>query len=102
MADFNKAGWQDVEHEAPDELGRLQRHSLDPVIVLGVPPAKSDLPVFHPEQATVGDGHAVRVAGQIPEHMVWSTKGRLGMDYPLDTLQLAHQGVKAGGLSKGK
>jgi hypothetical protein len=29
MADFDKAGRQNVEQKAPDELGSLQRHGHD-------------------------------------------------------------------------
>src|SRR5271169_1399935 len=100
MSDFDKAEWQNVEQKASDELYRIQRHDLNPIAVLGVPPLKSDLTVFEAQQPAVGDGHAVRVAGQILQYIFRPAERWFRIDHPLDTFQLSQQGVKAGELAK--
>jgi len=64
VADAMKAAWQNVGEEAADELMRFKRHGLvalaafDPVVFV----FEGDAFIIHRNQATVGDGDAVRVA----------------------------------------
>jgi len=43
----------------------------------------------------VGDGHAMRLAGQVLEHVFWPAEWRLGINHPVLTEQLAQKAVKA-------
>ena len=43
VADLDKAGRQDMEQEATDELHRIELHDLAVVVMLGVAPAKTHL-----------------------------------------------------------
>src|SRR5947209_2440315 len=45
-----------------------------------------------PEQAVVGDGDAVSVAGQIVKDVFWSAEGGLGIDDPVLLKQSAQKG----------
>jgi len=51
------------------------------VLVSGVAPTESNLLVGQRDQAMVGDGHAVRVAAQILEHIVRAPEGWFGVDH---------------------
>jgi hypothetical protein len=44
---------------------------------------KGNLAIFKCQQAVIGDGHAVRVATEIGQHLLRARKGRLGIDVPL-------------------
>src|ERR1700678_2109106 len=94
VADLDQAGGQDMEQEAADELDSFEAHDAVPVAMPGVPPAEAHLSVFEAEQPSVGDGDAMRVAGQILQHMFRSSEGRLGVDHPLCSAQGAKQSVK--------
>jgi hypothetical protein len=86
VADAVEAQGQDVDEEAADELAWRQGHGLVPLAPLGsvVLSLEGDTPVVEPDQAAVGDGDAVGVAGQVGEHRLGSGEGTLGVDYPLD------------------
>jgi hypothetical protein len=45
VADLDKAGRQDVEQEATDELHRIELHDLTAVVVFGVASAKTHLTI---------------------------------------------------------
>jgi len=94
VADLDEAGGQDMEQEAADELDSFEAHDAAAVAMPGVPPAEAHLSVFEAEQPSVGDGDAMRVAGQILQHMFRSSEGRLGVDHPLCSAQGAKQSVK--------
>ena len=42
----------------------------------------------------VGDGDAMSVAAQINQDLLWSTKGRLGLDPPLASPQTGEQSIE--------
>ena len=69
--------------EAAQELLRRERHGALLAVVRVVLPAKGDLGVGDREQAMVGDGHAMGVAGQVVKDVFGSAKGRLGIDDPV-------------------
>src|ERR1700678_4525329 len=94
VADLDQAGGQDMEQEAADELDSFEARDAAAVAMPGVPPAEAHLSVFEAEQPCVGDGDAMRVAGQILQHMFRSSEGRLGVDHPLCSAQGAKQSVK--------
>ena len=63
MADLDKAGRQNVKQKAPDELGSIQRHGLPLVMILGISPAKSDLPGLQLQEPAVGETSATGSCG---------------------------------------
>src|ERR1019366_10264855 len=87
VTDLDEAGRQDVEQEAADELNRIELHDAAAVVVSGVPPAEVHLAVIETEKSSVGDGDAMRVAGEVLQHMLWSSERRLGVDHPLCSAQ---------------
>ena len=58
-------------------------------------PPKDDLSVLQAEQTMVGDRYAMGVSGQIMQHMLWSTEGRLGIDHPILAKQRAQECCEA-------
>jgi hypothetical protein len=81
-ADANKAAGQHMQQEAAQELWRLDgHHSL--VMAMGIiSPAESDLVVGEGDQAMVGDGDAMGVAGEIAEDMMRAPERGFGIDDP--------------------
>ena len=69
--------------EAAQELLRRERHGALLTAVRVVLPAKGDLEVGDREQAMVGDGHAIGVAGQVVKDVFGSAEGLLGIDDPV-------------------
>ena len=94
VADLDEAGRQDVEQETPDELDLIELHDAAAVVMTGVPPAEAYLSVIEAEQSSVGDGDAVRIAGQVLQHMFGSSERRLGVDHPLSSAHVPTQSVK--------
>ena len=58
---------QDVQEKAADELGGSKRHGLEPVAAFDaiVFPFEGDALVVERDEAAVGDGDTVGVAGEI-------------------------------------
>ena len=83
-----------MEKEAANELSRIEPHDAASVVVPGVPPAEAYLTVLEAEKSSVRDGDAMGVAGQILQHMLGSTKGRLRVDDLLSAPQASKQRVK--------
>ena len=85
VTDAVEALGQNVHEEASDELVDGQRHGA----VAGVAVAavilvsEGDVGLVERDQAPVGDGDAVRVAGQVSQHGFGATEGRLGIHDPL-------------------
>jgi hypothetical protein len=95
VADLDEAGWQDMEQKATGELHRIELHDAAAVVISGVAPAEVHLTVLEAEESSVGDGHAVRVAGQILQHMFGSSERRLGVDHPFCSAQGTEQRVES-------
>jgi|SRR4029077_17903114 hypothetical protein len=84
MADAVEAFGQHMDEEAADELVDGEGHRLVSrrsfaAVVL---PLEGDAVVVEREQAAVGDGDAVRIAGQISQHRLGSAEWALGIDHP--------------------
>ena len=83
-----------MEQEAAQELWCRERHHSF-VIAMGViSPAESDLVVGEGDQAMVGDGDAMRVAGEIAEDMMGTAEGWFGIDDPVLTEQRAQESAE--------
>jgi hypothetical protein len=69
MADAMEAVGEHVEQKATYELARMERHHLASGVLAIILPAKADLAIGNREQPAVRDCNAVRVAGQVGEHL---------------------------------
>jgi hypothetical protein len=77
-ADADKAVGQDVKQETSQELLRGEGHRPVLIIVCIILPAEGNLVVLEGQEAVVGDGNAMGVAGEIAEHMMGAAEGWLG------------------------
>src|SRR5215468_10767306 len=77
--------WQNVEQEAPDELVGAERHCAVPrrSVAAVIFVAEGHATRIEGNEATVCDGDAMGVAGEIGQHCFWPGEGRLGVDEPL-------------------
>ena len=57
-------------------------------------PTESNLIVLHGDQPVIGDGHAMRVSGQVVEHMLGPPERLLGIYHPVVTKQRAQEHAK--------
>jgi len=89
-----------VLKEAADEFVGREPHDLGFAVLAIVLPGEADLAVVEPDQAAVGDGDAVRVAGEIPEHLLGPAKRRLGVDDPVDLGQSFQPSGEGGGIGR--
>jgi len=81
-ANADKAARQNVQQKPPQELICRDGH-LPLFVAVCVIPSKRDLIVLETHQAMVRDCHSMCVAGQIVEHVIWSTKRWLGINDPV-------------------
>jgi hypothetical protein len=82
IADALKTRGQSVLQEAADELvGGHGHHPIFCAITI-ILPAEGDLAVFHSQQALVGNGHAMGIAGEVLDDVLRSAEGSLGVDDP--------------------
>src|SRR5712692_7068967 len=68
--------------EAADELVGVEGHRLSFVMVAIILPQEADAAVGESEEAAVGDGDAMGIAGEIIEHLLGSAERSLGIDDP--------------------
>src|SRR6266478_6072165 len=73
-----------MNEEAADELVGWQRHYLGLVASLGpvVFPFEGDAGLVEGDEAGIGDGDAMGVAGEIGEHRLGAAERALGIDNP--------------------
>ena len=94
VTDAMEALWQDVHQEATDELGGIERHhgvSFAPFEAV-ILPLEGDALVIEREEAAVGDGDAMGVAGEIAQDFRGSPEWAFAVDYPLAVTQRRHIG----------
>src|ERR1700746_2731246 len=77
------------EQEAPDELVGAECHRAVPRLPVAavVFVAEGHAALVERNEATVGDGDPMGVAGEIGKHRLWPGEGRLGVDEPLLPLE---------------
>ena len=88
MADAHKATRQHMQQEPTQEFVGRDGHFALFVAVGVILPSECDLAVGHGHETVVGNGDAVRVAGQILEYVFWSAKWWLGINDPILPEQL--------------
>lgn len=91
MADAHEATGKQMQKKAPKKLMGADCHLSLLVAVRIIPPPKRDPAILEGQQPVVGDGDPMRVARQVMQHMYWPAKGRLGVDDPIVTEQLAEK-----------
>ncbi len=83
-----------MEEKAANKLDGVQRHEFGLVAMGRVSPAESDPAILHRDQAPVGNGNPMGIAGQIFEDLLGSAKGTFGMDHPVLVFELSHEAVE--------
>src|SRR6266496_4080593 len=83
-----------MQQKTADEL--ISGESHGPLLIAAgvVSPTKGDVTFCAGEQAMVGDGHAVSVAAQISQDLLWATEGALGIDPPLASPKTFEQSIE--------
>jgi len=89
-ANANKTAGQHMQQKAAQELWCRERHHSFAISVGIISPAENNLIVSESDQAMVGDGDAVGIAGEIAEDMMGTAEGWFGIDDPV----LAEQGTQ--------
>jgi hypothetical protein len=86
VSDAVKAVGQDVKEEAADELVCIERHNAvtGPSVAPVIFPFEADTLAIEGDEAGIGDGDTMGVAGEIGEHLIWAGEGTLGIDKPCD------------------
>src|SRR5512133_2020875 len=93
VADSREAPRQNVLQEAAQELFVRKSHHPALAVVLVVFPPELNLGVGDVEEAMIGDRHAMRIAGQVMQHMFRSAERPLGINHPF----IAKQGSRERG-----
>ena len=88
MPDAHKSTRHYVEEEASEKLFRRERHDAILIPVGVIAPTKADAAFPQRQESVIGDGHAMGVACQIPQHLLWAAEGRLGIDHPFLLINL--------------
>jgi hypothetical protein len=83
IADSHEAFGEHVKKEAAKEFYAIESHGVLAVPVAVVLPPEADVPVFQSDEALVGDGDPVGVAGQVLEDLLGPSERGLGVDHPL-------------------
>ena len=85
MADAMKPLWQNVEQEAPDELIGAECHRAVPRLPVAavILVAEAHAARIESKEATVRDGDAMGVAGELGKHCFWPGEGWLGVNEPV-------------------
>ena len=94
MADADEAPGQHVQQEASQELICGEGHDLLLAAVSVVLPAEGDVIPVEADEAMVGDGDAMGIAGEIVKHVLGSAEGRLGIDDPVLAEELVQEVAK--------
>ena len=82
VGDLDEATRQNVKQKATDKLKRIEAHHLDAVVVSGVAPLKTHLPVVQGQEPAIGEGNTMSVACQVLQNVLRSAERCLGLDDP--------------------
>src|SRR5258708_39885590 len=70
---------QNVEQKSPDELVRREGHDFLLIVVAVVSPVEFHLAIFDVDDPVIGNGDAVRVAGDMVAHLLWPRVREVGV-----------------------
>jgi len=87
---------QDVQQESTNEFDGVDGHELLATSVGGVSPTKCHRAILQTDQPAIGDGHAVRIAGEVLDDVFRAAKWPPRIDDPVQTAQLADEAVELG------
>lgn len=93
--DPDESARQGVKQEPAKELVGRKGHRARGVITLPVLPSERDLAVVKTDEAMVGDGDPMGVAGQVVENMLRPAEGTLRVDDPVDVVEGADEGPES-------
>ena len=85
-----------MQQETANELVGLKRHYLLPAARSIILPSECDAIAIDADEAGIGDGNAMRVAAEISQHLRGSSKGRLGIDDPVDAPRFFDNAIECG------
>ena len=94
-ANADEPARQDMEHEATEKLFGSYRHLALFAAVSVVLPPEGDLAVGDGQEAVIGDGDAMCVAGQVVEHMLRPSEGAFRIDHPILTKERPEERAKS-------
>ena len=100
MADTDQPFRENVDQESSQKLICGNRHDLLFTAPCVVFPAKRDSIILESHQSMVGDGDAVRIAGEIVQNMFGTSEGWLDVDHPVFAEEESQERVESAGLSK--
>lgn len=100
MADADQPFRENVDQESSQKLICGNRHDLLFTASCVVFPAKRDLIILERHQSMVGDGDAVRIAGEIVQNMLGTAEGWFGIDDPVLLEELSEELAEATWFSK--
>lgn len=83
MADSYQAFRQDMEGKTAKKFDPRQSKNAVLTAIGIVLPAKRNLAIVHLHKPVVGNGHPMRVAGEVLEDTVWTSKGGPAIDKPV-------------------
>ena len=75
-----KATRQDMQEKAPNEFDRVERHEAVAITPLIVFPSERHLAIVTGEEPSIGDGHAMCIAGKVAQDQLWP--GQRGLRRP--------------------
>ena len=90
VAQALEASREDMQQEAPDELGHREDHHLDSIALPVIAPAEMHHVVLDGHETLIADRNPMRIAPEIRHHLLGASKGWLSIDDPV----LAPQGVQ--------
>lgn len=100
VADAHESFGKHVQEEATNELLGLQSHGSLALLVSVVFPAEDDLFWMDGEEAMVGDGHPVGIAGQVFKNLLGTPERRFAIDHPVAGLQAPQIAIPAVSVGK--
>jgi hypothetical protein len=98
VANANEAPRQCMQQKTPQELVGADGHPflfITPGVVF---PPKRDLAVLKRDQAVVGDGHSMRIPGEVVQDVLGSAEGSFHIDDPILPEKLAQETVEQPGV----
>ena len=84
MANAVEAIWQNMQQEPAHEVISRYSHGLAGIVAIAsiVLPFEGDPTIFKFKKTAIGDGHPVRITGEIGENLFWPRERALGIDNP--------------------